>query len=291
MPELGPDFETRGVVDLRRVGAHKYAAHPDSDVLCVAFAKDDGAIELWVPGAPCPELIVRSVMDGWTLCAFNANFERLIWHHILTPRYGWPEPRLEQWRCTQAAAQASALPNNLEGVAAALRLPFQKDPDGYAAMLRLSRPRKPKKDEAPQSSIGADATAISSFYTDITAATLSKSAPCGAALLHYRRMSRRCGASTPKSTTAALASISNLPKRRTRSSRRNALRPTPKSPRSPAAKSPAPGKSPASWRMRANTATKCKACGGDRSVPSWRETPTMPVVSCSGCGATARGHP
>jgi DNA polymerase len=150
MLQLGLDGETRGVVDLRRVGAHKYAAHPDTDILCVAFAMDDGAVELWTPGAPCPDLIVHAVTDGWTLHAFNANFDRLIWHHVLTPRYGWPKaPRLEQWRCTQAAAQASALPNSLEGVAAALQLPFRKDPEGHAAMLRLSRPRKPKKGEDP----------------------------------------------------------------------------------------------------------------------------------------------
>jgi DNA polymerase len=149
MPELGLDFETLGVVDLRRCGVHKYAAHPDTDVLCAAFAKDDEAIESWIRGAPCPELIVRAVMDRWPIHAFNATFERLIWHHVLTPRYGWPEPRLEQWRCTQAAALASALPDSLESVAAALGLSFRKDPEGYAAMLRLSRPRKPRKDEDP----------------------------------------------------------------------------------------------------------------------------------------------
>jgi DNA polymerase len=148
MPELGFDLETRGVVDLRRVGAHKYAAHPDTDVLCAAFT-NDVAIESWIRGTPCPELIIRAVMDGWTIHAFNATFERAIWRHVLTPRYGWPEPRLEQWRCTQAAAMASALPGSLEGVAIALGLTFRKDPEGYAAMLRLSRPRKPRKGEDP----------------------------------------------------------------------------------------------------------------------------------------------
>jgi DNA polymerase len=149
MPELGLDFETRGGVDLRRVGAHKYAAHPDTSALCAGFARDDDAVESWILGAPCPKLIIRAVADDWTIHAFNANFDRLIWHHILTPRYGWPEPRLEQWRCTQAAALASALPDSLEGVAAALGLSFRKDPEGYAAMLRLSRPRKPRKGEDP----------------------------------------------------------------------------------------------------------------------------------------------
>jgi DNA polymerase len=149
MPELGLDFETRGVVDLRRCGAHKYAIHRDTDTLCASFAADDGAIETWIRGAPCPELITRAVADGWAICAFNAIFEVLIWRHIITPRYGWPEPRLEQWRCTQAAALASALPDSLEAVAEALELAFRKDPEGYAAMLRLSRPRKPRKDENP----------------------------------------------------------------------------------------------------------------------------------------------
>jgi DNA polymerase len=149
MPKLGLDFETRGVVDLRRCGAHRYATDANADVLCAGFVKDDGTVESWIPGTPCPELIIRAVADGWTIHAFNANFDRLIWHHIVTPRYGWPEPRLDQWRCTQAAALASALPYSLEGVAAALGLSFRKDPEGYAAMLRLSRPRKPRKDEDP----------------------------------------------------------------------------------------------------------------------------------------------
>jgi DNA polymerase len=147
MPELGLDFETRGVVDLRRVGAQKYAAHPDTDVRCAGFAVDDAAVETWIRGAPCPELILRAVAEGWTFHAFNANFERLIWHYVLTPRYDWPEPRLDQWRCSQAAAMASALPADLEGAAVALGLPFRKDPEGYQAMLRLSRPRKPRKGE------------------------------------------------------------------------------------------------------------------------------------------------
>jgi DNA polymerase len=149
VPELGLDLETRGIVDLRRSGAYRYAADAVTDVLCAGFGKDDAAIETWIRGAPCPELIVRAVTDRWPICAFNANFERLIWHYILTPRYAWPEPRLDQWRCTQAAASASALPDSLEGAAAALRLPFRKDPDGYAAMLRVSRPRKPRKGENP----------------------------------------------------------------------------------------------------------------------------------------------
>jgi DNA polymerase len=150
MPELGLDFETRGIVDLRRCGAHRYAADASTDTLCAGFAKDDDdAVKSWIAGTPCPELIVCAVTDGWTIHAFNATFERLIWRHIMTPRYGWPEPRLVQWRCTQAAALASALPDSLESVAAALQLPFHKDPEGYAAMLRLSRPRKPRKGEDP----------------------------------------------------------------------------------------------------------------------------------------------
>ena len=101
MPELGLDFETRGIVDLRRSGAHRYAVDADADVLCAAFAKDDAPVESWVRGTPCPEVIIRAVADGWTIHAFNANFERLIWHYLLTPRYGWPEPHLDQWRCSQ----------------------------------------------------------------------------------------------------------------------------------------------------------------------------------------------
>jgi hypothetical protein len=46
-----------------------------------------------------------------------------------------------------AMARAAALPGSLEGAAAAVDLPYQKDRDGALLMRRMARPRRPRKDE------------------------------------------------------------------------------------------------------------------------------------------------
>ena len=43
---LHRDYETRSQVDLKKVGAHRYAADPSTEVLCMAFAVDDGPVQL-----------------------------------------------------------------------------------------------------------------------------------------------------------------------------------------------------------------------------------------------------
>lgn len=85
------DIETRSRLDLRRVGAARYAADPSTDVWCVAFVIDDGSVQLWLPGSPVPAAIIEAAADPeYLFVAHNAAFERAIWRDILTPRYGWP---------------------------------------------------------------------------------------------------------------------------------------------------------------------------------------------------------
>jgi DNA polymerase len=150
MTTLHIDLETRSVVDLRKAGVYVYAEHESTNVWCAAYAVDDGPVELWEPADEyAPRAVVKAVVEGWNICAHNANFERTIWRHVLVPRYNWPEPGLEQWRCTMAMALAQALPGSLDNCAAALGLAHRKDPEGYSTMLRMSRPRRPRKGEDP----------------------------------------------------------------------------------------------------------------------------------------------
>jgi DNA polymerase len=143
------DLESRGVVDLPKCGVHRYAEDPQTDIWCAAFAFGDEPIELWVPGQPCPPRIVAHVESGGTITAFNANFERVMWREILAPRYGWPAPKITQWRCVMAMALALGLPGALENAAAAVGLSIGKDMDGKANMMRMAKPRKPRKGENP----------------------------------------------------------------------------------------------------------------------------------------------
>lgn len=43
------DFETRSRADITKTGAWRYSQDPSTDVLCMAYAIDDGPVQLWVP--------------------------------------------------------------------------------------------------------------------------------------------------------------------------------------------------------------------------------------------------
>jgi len=147
MPEsLHVDFETRSAADLKKTGAYAYAADPTTDIWCMAYAFGDGPVQVWTPDQPLVGEIAEYVRSGGVLVAHNAAFERVIWRYILGPRYGFPEPAVEQWRCTMAMAYALALPGSLENAAPAAGLDLAKDMTGRRLMLQMARPRKIEPD-------------------------------------------------------------------------------------------------------------------------------------------------
>ena len=144
MSTLTLDFETRSTVDLKKTGVYPYAVHPDTDVWCAAYAVDDGPVKVWVRDDPVPDEVAMAVMLGWTIVAHNAQFERVLWAGVMTPRYGWPEPDLRQWECTMAMAYAMALPGSLGNAAAAVGLTQNKDEAGHRLMMQMCKPRSEK---------------------------------------------------------------------------------------------------------------------------------------------------
>src|SRR5580698_6412548 len=145
--KLHIDLETRSAVNLKTAGLYVYAADKTTDVWVASYAIDDEEVKRWAPGQPVPQDIVDAVRHGWLIYAHNAQFERDVWREILTPRYGWPAPALEQWRCTMVMAMAMALPASLEKLAQALGLDVEKDMKGNALMKRMMVPRKARKNE------------------------------------------------------------------------------------------------------------------------------------------------
>ena len=149
MRQLHIDVESRSCVDLPKHNAYVYFDHPSTDLWCAAWAFDNDQPQLWYPGDPCPDEIFDHVIAGGLIFGWNVAFERLAWRKLLAAKYGWPEPDLEQYRCVMAAAYAVGLPGKLEQCAPALGLEQEKDQVGKALMLRMSRPRKARKDEDP----------------------------------------------------------------------------------------------------------------------------------------------
>lgn len=147
MTLLHLDVESRSAVDLRKTNAYIYFDDPSTDLWLAAYAFGNAEPQLWVPGEPCPAEIAEHVRAGGLIAAWNAQFERLAWRALLGPKYGWPVPQLEQYRCVMAQAYAMALPGKLEHAAGALGLDERKDADGYRIMLQMSQPRRPRKGE------------------------------------------------------------------------------------------------------------------------------------------------
>lgn len=142
LPTLHIDFETRSPVDLKKSGVYVYAEHPQTDVSCAAYAFGDGEPKLWKRGEPCPAEIKEHILRNGEIAAWNAAFERIIWWAILSHRYGWPKPKIEQFRCVMVQAMAMSLPASLEMGAAALGIANQKDMQGSRLAIQMSKPRK-----------------------------------------------------------------------------------------------------------------------------------------------------
>ena len=147
MTKLFIDFETRSALDIKKVGAWKYAADPSTEIMCMAahmMIDDDTEFsQLFTPedfaaGIPA---ILENNLEGRMVIAHNAHFEYAIWNLILHRRHGWPalwDPK--HWSCTLSRAAMCNLPISLDACGAALGISSKKDLTGRSAMLKLSRP-------------------------------------------------------------------------------------------------------------------------------------------------------
>jgi DNA polymerase len=141
------DFETRSKLDVKKVGAFRYAEDASTEILCLAYRLPGKPVRIWHPwgNAAPPADLLDWVSAGNLVEAHNAEFEYAIWNYVAVRRFGWPRINPEQLRCSAAKAAALALPRSLEGLGEALELPVKKNLDGRRHMLKMSKPRKPTK--------------------------------------------------------------------------------------------------------------------------------------------------
>jgi len=135
------DFETRSKVDLKKSGTWVYSQHPSTEVLCMAFAKDNSDVRIWKPTDQINPASLQALFENQLIEAHNVFFERAIWENIMVPKYGWPEIKPEQWRCSAALAAYHAIPRSLENAGNALGLATVKDQSGKRVMMQLAKPR------------------------------------------------------------------------------------------------------------------------------------------------------
>lgn len=165
------DYETKSKADITKVGGFEYATHPSTKIMCVAWRigtraeiirqlSEDVPARAWSPAmnraSRVPALaganygdFKRALLDpNVILIAHNAFFEQVITRYVLSRMINAPylkEIPHDRWICTASQARALALPGKLEGACLALQLPVQKDTEGHRLMLKLSKPRKPTK--------------------------------------------------------------------------------------------------------------------------------------------------
>lgn len=142
MTVLQIDVETFSGVDVRKVGAYRYADDPDFEILLFAFAFDGDSVQ--VVDLTDFELLPKDVLDALRMdaikTAFNANFERT----TIAKHFGlYQDPRY--WRCTAVHALTLGLPSSLDEVARVLNLEARKDTRGKNLIKYFSSPCKPTK--------------------------------------------------------------------------------------------------------------------------------------------------
>jgi len=147
MRKVHLDFESRSRVDIWVSGAYVYASDPSTEIMCLAYAVDNGPVKLvrWNDilmaelSDPFEELRELAGAEDTLFYAHNALFEQLIWEHKLRA-FGLPRLPINRWRCTAAKALSHGLPKALKDVAAALKTGEQKDMGGRAVMLKVCKP-------------------------------------------------------------------------------------------------------------------------------------------------------
>ena len=138
MKKISLDFETFSECDIKKAGAWVYSKDKSTRVICMAYAVDDQAPNIWLPKDRYPDFLKNP--DKYEIHAWNSFFEWVIWTHVLK----LPTPPISQWHDTAGLASAMALPRALGSCAIALGMPENKmkDKRGYYLINKLSKPNK-----------------------------------------------------------------------------------------------------------------------------------------------------
>lgn len=156
------DFETRSPVNLKKEGGYRYAAHPETDILCLSWALDDGPVTVWSPEWCHPDRFVkdehRALSDLATamrgppmiFAAFNAAFDREIWNKVFVRLYDMPELRIEQVIDVQAQTEGSGCPPGLGATCEALGTEFKKNKEGAQLIKWLCNGTRESWEDTPE---------------------------------------------------------------------------------------------------------------------------------------------
>lgn len=141
---LSIDIEARSSVDIKKVGAYKYAQSSDFQILLFAYQWNDTEVNIidLTNDEKIPDWIIKALSDYRVVKhAYNAAFE---WYCL--NRAGYETP-IDQWRCTMAHGLYCGYTAGLEATGKAIGLPQdkQKMTVGKALIKYFCVPCKPTK--------------------------------------------------------------------------------------------------------------------------------------------------
>ena len=124
------DLETRSQCDLGFHGLRRYAEDPSTEVMCMAYAVDDGDIKLWWADEPWPQNVTDYFKSNGKIMAHNASFEQHLFDFVIAGDYDFTPPEATQWVCSMAMALVSGFAGGLDAAAAGVGLTYRKHTDG-----------------------------------------------------------------------------------------------------------------------------------------------------------------
>lgn len=133
------DWETRSKVDLTEVGTVRYAKHPSTKALMLAWALNEEPVQQWFPMTqPMPPRLKRLLNDPKIKCAaHNYRFERNIFRY----RLGIDIP-IRRWVDTMVMAYRLSLPGKLETLGDVINIEdAKKDKRGDRLIHLFCEPR------------------------------------------------------------------------------------------------------------------------------------------------------
>lgn len=141
------DTETRGRIELPRVGAYRYWYDIDSEIILIGWMDEHMSHATWVSKADIrmPTLELRHrIAQGEPIVVHNMQFETLAYLCHLQKRTGWPiGPNF--YHDTAAMARSMGLPAHLDTLAKCIQMNLDmpvegKDVIGRQMMLKFCKP-------------------------------------------------------------------------------------------------------------------------------------------------------
>ena len=134
------DIETYSGESLADCGVHRYAEHPEFQILLFAYAFDEAPVTVvdLAQGTTLPAPVLRALTDPTVVkVAHNATFERTCIGRMLGKEL---DPL--QWECTMAQCARCGLPLSLGEAAKALGLEVQKMTEGKKLIKQFCLPHE-----------------------------------------------------------------------------------------------------------------------------------------------------